>query len=321
MTGRPTISVVIAAYNSRRRLMCAVETALNQTAAAEMEVVVVGDGVTDDSGEALRDLGDPRIVWENLDVNWGEQSVPSNRGIALARGDIVMFLNQDDLWLPGHVEACARLIRQGDVDVAFSRYLVVAPGATPGVAEPGNRIDGTPRVPPEFDPMTFVPASATAWRATALRSLGGWRRASEVTVSPSQDLLYRAKRAGLRMRMTPDPTVLVLWSGARHGCFEPGYEAADNIAWLDAISNQPCDVAASVDAALASAEARGGSERSTALVRVGGRLLQWGQERLGLHPATFGVARRYWRSGGFVNAARENAALDRRDFRSGEGGA
>jgi len=72
----------------------------------DFEIVVVGDGATDDSEELLAALGDERVRWENLPTNWGEQSVPSNRGIELARGRNIFFLNQDDLWRPDHLSTC-----------------------------------------------------------------------------------------------------------------------------------------------------------------------------------------------------------------------
>jgi glycosyltransferase involved in cell wall biosynthesis len=115
----PRVSVVIAAYNSSARLLCAIES-IRRQAFADLEILVIGDAATDDSGDRLQALGDERIRWENLERNWGEQSVPSNRGLELARGDIVLFLNQDDLYLAGHIARCIELMEAQSADVVWS---------------------------------------------------------------------------------------------------------------------------------------------------------------------------------------------------------
>jgi glycosyltransferase involved in cell wall biosynthesis len=90
------ISVVIPTYNSAAYLPAAIESVLNQTL-PPLEVIVVDDGSTDESAAAVRRFGD-RIRWVSQE-NRGPAAA-RNRGLSLARGDLVAFLDADDVWLP-----------------------------------------------------------------------------------------------------------------------------------------------------------------------------------------------------------------------------
>lgn len=87
--GAPLVSVIVSTYNWSSVLRYALLSAQSQTF-REFEVLVIGDGCTDDSEEVVASLGDPRFRWENLPVNHGHQSAANNRGLALARGKWVL---------------------------------------------------------------------------------------------------------------------------------------------------------------------------------------------------------------------------------------
>jgi glycosyltransferase involved in cell wall biosynthesis len=92
---------VIPTYQRRDLVEDAVRSVLSQTY-GDFELLVVDDGSTDGTGEALADLGcDLRYHWQ---PNRG-LSAARNAGVALARGSIVAFLDSDDLWLRDHLAA------------------------------------------------------------------------------------------------------------------------------------------------------------------------------------------------------------------------
>jgi glycosyltransferase involved in cell wall biosynthesis len=80
----PSLSVVVATYNRSNVLRLAVESVLWQTF-EDWELWVVGDACTDDTEEVMRDFGDPRVKFVNLELNVGEQSEPNNEGFNRAR--------------------------------------------------------------------------------------------------------------------------------------------------------------------------------------------------------------------------------------------
>ena len=92
------ISVVIPTYNSARYLADSIDSVLNQTL-TPLEVIVVDDGSTDETSHVVRryqDRGPIRYFYQD---NSGP-STARNRGIAESRGDLIAFLDADDIWAP-----------------------------------------------------------------------------------------------------------------------------------------------------------------------------------------------------------------------------
>ena len=101
MTSGPSDSVVVPTYNNGRFLPRALDSVLAQTLRPE-EIIVVDDGSTDDTREVLGRYSDHvRAVHQG---NRG-LSAARNIGISLARGDLIAFLDSDDTWEPGKLEA------------------------------------------------------------------------------------------------------------------------------------------------------------------------------------------------------------------------
>ena len=124
----PLVSVITATYNWSSVLRYALLSARAQTF-ANFELLVIGDGCTDDSAEVVASFHDPRFRWENLSVNHGHQSVANNRGLALARGKWIAYLGHDDLWMPNHLELLVGELEKTSADVASSLVMGVgAPG-------------------------------------------------------------------------------------------------------------------------------------------------------------------------------------------------
>jgi len=119
----PLVTVRIATYNRVELLLeRALPTVLRQTY-PRWEAVVVGDGCTDDTGERLAALGDPRIRFRNLPVNgpypeglmhrWYVAGVNAmNAGLQMARGLWIAPLDDDDEWDDDHLELLLRVARR-----------------------------------------------------------------------------------------------------------------------------------------------------------------------------------------------------------------
>ncbi|HJU03920.1 MAG TPA: glycosyltransferase [Nitrospiraceae bacterium] len=92
----PRVSVVIPLYNGERFIGDTLDGVLAQTF-RDYEIIVVDDGSTDGSAEVVRRYGEAvRYVSQ---ANAGV-SAATNRGITLARGDLIALLDNDDVWLP-----------------------------------------------------------------------------------------------------------------------------------------------------------------------------------------------------------------------------
>lgn len=114
---RPSVSVIIPAYNRREAIAGAVRSVLCQSF-SDMEVLVVDDGSTDGTVEALSVVDDPRMRLIAHPTNRGV-SAARNTGLHAATGDWVAFQDSDDEWLPAKLEKqMARLAAFGPEAVA-----------------------------------------------------------------------------------------------------------------------------------------------------------------------------------------------------------
>lgn len=111
----PIVSIIIPCYNKRAYVGAAVESALAQ--GEGVEVIVIDDGSTDGSTDVLAQYKS-RIILE-VGPNRGG-SAARNRGLALANGQFIQFLDADDLLPEGKIAAQLDLLRDaGKADIAF----------------------------------------------------------------------------------------------------------------------------------------------------------------------------------------------------------
>lgn len=101
------ISVVIPLYNKEKSIKSTIESVLAQTY-VNYEIIVVDDGSTDNSVNAVNEILDSRIRLIKK-VNGGVSSA-RNEGILAAKGEYVAFLDGDDLWHPEYLETLDKLI-------------------------------------------------------------------------------------------------------------------------------------------------------------------------------------------------------------------
>jgi glycosyltransferase involved in cell wall biosynthesis len=102
----PLVSAIIPTYNRAHLVTDAVESILGQTY-ANVEVIVVDDGSTDDTLARLARYGNGiRVISQK---NAGPAAA-RNRGIAVATAEYVAFLDSDDVWLPTKLERQVRML-------------------------------------------------------------------------------------------------------------------------------------------------------------------------------------------------------------------
>jgi glycosyl transferase family 2 len=124
---RPLLSVVIPTWN-RARLVCeAIESALAQRP-GNIEVIVVDDGSKDNTSDELARRFGFRIRLQRLPHRHGIGAA-RNAGVAQATGELLAFLDSDDLWLDGKLEAELRVLdRLPDAEAIVSDSLTFVEG-------------------------------------------------------------------------------------------------------------------------------------------------------------------------------------------------
>jgi len=105
------VSIIINNYNYDRFLVQAIDSALSQTY-PHIEVIVVDDGSTDRSREIIASYGD-RII-PVFKENGGQASA-FNAGFSASQGEIIIFLDSDDVLLPNIVQQVVEAFQQSDI--------------------------------------------------------------------------------------------------------------------------------------------------------------------------------------------------------------
>lgn len=124
---RPAISVVMPVYNRASVVGEAIRSVLAQDF-PDFELIVVDDGSTDGTADAVAAFDDPRIKLIQLAVNAGG-NVARNRGIEVATGPLIAFLDSDDAYLPNKLEATVQAFAdRPEMDVLLDSFIKRYPG-------------------------------------------------------------------------------------------------------------------------------------------------------------------------------------------------
>src|SRR5262245_14758900 len=172
--GRLTVDIIINNYNYGRFVGHAIESAFAQTHPS-VSVIVVDDGSTDGSRDILRGYGDrvTLVLKEN-----GGQASALNAGFARSDGDVVIFLDADDVLRPQAAALVASAVA-ADPRVAKVQYrmeIIDEDGRPRGVVKPARHLSlprgdlGRAELTFPFD-LVWMPNGASAFTAGALRRI------------------------------------------------------------------------------------------------------------------------------------------------------
>lgn len=122
----PFVSVIIPVRNGRAYIDEAIDSVLAQSF-QDVEIVVIDDGSTDGDYDSLTST-DPRIRVLHLPGNG--VSTARNHGMQAARGELIAFLDADDVWFRGKLAAQVRYMEaHPEVGVVFGGFLKWTAGA------------------------------------------------------------------------------------------------------------------------------------------------------------------------------------------------
>lgn len=116
----PLVSVIMPAYNARPYIGQAIRSVLDQDY-PNLELIVIDDGSRDGTPELARSFGERVRVFERTN---GGPAAARNFGFSVARGELIAFLDADDVWLPGKLSMQVDYLRANpDVGFVFSNFL------------------------------------------------------------------------------------------------------------------------------------------------------------------------------------------------------
>lgn len=126
MPSRPSVSVCMAAYNGAEHIQEQLDSILAELGPGD-EVIIVDDGSTDGTREILTSLDDPRVrvVFNEKNLGYVRNF---EKALNLSTGDVIMLSDQDDIWIPGRVDALIAGLDHADAAVGNCEHF----GGTPG---------------------------------------------------------------------------------------------------------------------------------------------------------------------------------------------
>lgn len=118
----PLISCIIPVYNKEKYLKRALDSALNQTL-SNFEIISIDDASTDNSLNILREFEakDERVIVLEQNENVGA-AVSRNRGLKMASGKYVIFLDADDFFYPDMLRKAYTLIDDNEAEIVLFSY-------------------------------------------------------------------------------------------------------------------------------------------------------------------------------------------------------
>lgn len=171
MSTSPHVSVIITTYNRAAFLVEAIKSVLSQSY-RDYELIVADDGSTDDTAQRVAAFGD-RVSYLPL-AHSARPEVARNQTIAQARGDLIAFLDDDDLWREDKLTRQVAALNASEAGFAYSDGRFLDPD---GSVSPPRLLPHQKRNKGVFDNLLagcFIHPSAVVIRQALLQQLGGF---------------------------------------------------------------------------------------------------------------------------------------------------
>lgn len=171
----PAVSVIVNLFNGRATLAETLNSVLAQTF-TDWELIVWDDASTDGGGEVVRQYSDPRLryVRSPAHVSLGEAR---RAAVALATGEWIAFLDQDDLWLPDKLELqLARAAECPDAALLYGRTVRFYPSGGERDYDQAHEYLALPEgdiFRELFAAGCFIAMTSAMFRRSAIEAVGG----------------------------------------------------------------------------------------------------------------------------------------------------
>ena len=184
-TEGPLVSIVVPSYNQARYLEATLDSILSQSY-TNVEVIVIDGGSKDGSVKILERYSAQLKYWESVPDDGQTHAI--NKGFSHASGEILAWLNSDDLLLPNAVaRSVACLVSNKNVDVVYGdRVIIDEESRDIGVWRSWNAHDAV------LDFADFIPQETLFWRRSVWNKVGASLN-EEFQFAMDWDLLLRFK--------------------------------------------------------------------------------------------------------------------------------
>ena len=211
---KPKISVIIATYNRPQLLQRAIDSVLAQTF-KDFELIIVDDHSDKPPNIKLPDDED-RVVAMRLPYNTGYFVRPRNIGIMIARGDYIAYLDDDNVYLPNHLEVLYEAIIKNQADVVYGDrvYKSTNPNETKFMGKQSYPYDLK-----QIEQGNYIDTSDIMHTIQAINDIGYW----DIFWERKADwlLMVRLGKAGMKIVHVPEIITEYHWGDSNIGQQNP----------------------------------------------------------------------------------------------------
>lgn len=195
------VSVIMSTYNrAGKELPRAIASVITQTF-TDWELLVVDDGSSDGTDEVVRHFNaeDSRVKYLRNKKNFGKDTRPKNLGIIASQGQYIAYLDDDNEWLPNHLDLLVtELDMSPNMAAVYGDFRVI--DETHPDAEP------RPGISSDFDAQLllnrcYIDTSSVVHRREAVIQVGGWDETLPRFVD--WNLWVRMAKAGCQFKRVP----------------------------------------------------------------------------------------------------------------------
>lgn len=199
------VSVVTPSFNQGRFITATIESVLGQSA-ADVQYIVMDGGSSDETVDVLRSYGD-RLEW--VSERDKGQTDAINKGLGRVSGEVVAYLNSDDVYLPGTLAKVAAVFEQEpEVDFVYGDFHAID--------EFGRLIDEVKTIPYDSNILlydaNYICQPASFYRRSLLDRIGQFDDSLRFLMD--YEFFLRAAKLKACFRMIPEPLAAIRFHGA-----------------------------------------------------------------------------------------------------------
>lgn len=214
MTSEPYASVILPVHKRSFCLFASLQSVRSQSI-EDIEIIVAGDGVTEEVAKSVESIArrDHRIRFLNQKKAPGRGEQNRDRAVRAARSNRIFYIDDDDLWLPNHIQVLSRHL--DDLDVVNTPIWSVQPSGALAIL-PGNYGSRTLRKLLAHRAVKLVHDTHLAHRKSTYLRLNGGGWVEDTEGRPVLRLLSQfAKDQSVAWGSIPDMTALSFSSPPR----------------------------------------------------------------------------------------------------------
>jgi len=215
----PRISIVTPAYNRAGLVEETIRSVLLQ-GYPDLEYIIIDGASTDGTVEVIRQYSPWLTYWVSEPDDGQSEAI--NKGLRKATGDVVAYINTDDLYTPGALAHVGRRFSDGAVRWLSAPGLLFGPGVGPGYKWPA----ALPRRKWRWLVTNPLCQSSTFWRRELMREAGEFD--TELRISMDYEYWLRLLRSGCEPAWTSQTlSRFRIHSGSLTGAWEGDFAAED----------------------------------------------------------------------------------------------